>query len=107
MSYDPYSPPEQPGQQTPLTPQYPQKTSGFAITALVLGILGFLCILLGIPAIIFGHLARSSINQSNGQIKGAGMAMAGLICGYVSVAINGIWIIFNIMNPDFFNPGGL
>ena len=101
MSHDPYTPPEQPYQQPPpMQPQYPQKTSGFAITALVLGILGFLCILLGIPAIVFGHLAQSSIKQSKGQIKGAGMALAGLICGYISVALNGILILFNIMTKS-------
>jgi len=105
MSYDPYTTPEQPYQQPPMPPQAP-KISGFAITALVLGILGFLCLLFGIPAVIFGHIARASINKSNGQITGAGMALAGLICGYVFSVLHIAWIIFNIMNPGFFNPSG-
>lgn len=58
-----------------------------AIWALVLGIasLLFCCLLLAIPAIICGHLARSRIKQAPGTASGSGMAMAGLIMGYVSV----------------------
>src|SRR5258708_17284120 len=59
------------------------KTNGFAIAALVCGIAQFFGIwLLGtIPAIVFGHLARRQIRQRNDQ--GAGLALAGLILGYV------------------------
>ncbi|HEV2299155.1 MAG TPA: DUF4190 domain-containing protein [Candidatus Acidoferrales bacterium] len=62
------------------------QTSGKAIASLVLGIcifiLGFLT---GIPAIIFGHLAKSDIKKSGGSLQGDGMALAGLILGYLSV----------------------
>lgn len=66
-------------EQLPITP--------LAIWALILGIasLVFCCLPLAIPAIICGHLARSRIEQSPVAASGRGMAMAGLIMGYVSV----------------------
>jgi len=58
-----------------------------AIWALILGIasLVFCCLPLAIPAIICGHMARSRVKQAPGAASGNGMAMAGLIMGYVSV----------------------
>jgi type II secretory pathway pseudopilin PulG len=64
------------------------KTDGRAVASLILGILSvtILWVLAGIPAIILGHISRSSIRKSLGQLKGDGMAVAGLIMGYISVA---------------------
>jgi Domain of unknown function (DUF4190) len=74
------------------------KTSGLAITSLVLGILG-LVLLLGcvgllfaIPAVICGHMAHSRIKRSSGALSGGGMALAGLITGYISIAL-GIFLV--------------
>jgi hypothetical protein len=69
-------------------PTPPAKTSGLAITSLVFGILGLLlccCGLLGIPAVITGHIARGRINASGGTVSGGGMALAGLITGYLAI----------------------
>jgi hypothetical protein len=41
----------------------------------------------GIPAIILGHISRSEIRKSEGRLKGEGLALAGLIMGYISLAI--------------------
>ena len=66
--------------------------AGMAITSLVLGIasiplLSAYC--LGLPvavtAIVFGHIARWQVRRN--QAGGAGMALAGLICGYVVIAL--------------------
>jgi hypothetical protein len=72
------------------------KTNGFAIAALVCGIAQFFGIwLLGtIPAIVFGHLARKQIRQRNDQ--GAGLALAGLILGYVGIVLTVIVVILII-----------
>jgi hypothetical protein len=40
----------------------------------------------GIPAVVLGHMSKSSIAKSMGRLKGEGMATAGLIMGYFSVA---------------------
>jgi competence protein ComGC len=67
------------------------KTSPLAIWSLVLGILGvvFFCIgpLFGIPAVICGHMAHGRIKRSGGAMTGSGMALSGLITGYVSIAL--------------------
>jgi hypothetical protein len=61
-------------------------TSKQAIVSLVLGVLSFcLPVLLGVPAIIFGFLALSSVKKSGGQLGGKGMAIAGLVLGFVTM----------------------
>jgi hypothetical protein len=63
--------------------------STLAITSLVTGILGwtFLPILGAIVAVITGHMAKSEIRRSRGQIDGEGMATIGLILGYTSLIL--------------------
>lgn len=63
------------------------RTSGLAISSLVCGIVGLLtCLILaGIPAVICGHMALNQINQEPTQIGGRGMAIAGLIMGYLQL----------------------
>ena len=46
---------------------------------------GLMCIPLA--PIILGHLARSEINKSQGRVSGAGMALTGLILGYLNLFI--------------------
>ncbi|MFC9351690.1 MULTISPECIES: DUF4190 domain-containing protein [Terrabacteria group] len=55
-------------------------TNGFAITALILGLVGG-----SILAIIFGHLAKAQIRRTGEQ--GNGLATAGLILGYAGTAL--------------------
>jgi len=68
-------------------PQQP-KTSALAIWSLVLGILSLVCftIFTGIPGVICGHKALSKIKQSGGAVSGQGLAIAGLITGYLGIA---------------------
>ena len=62
------------------------KTSGMAVTALVLGILSFFTFLLtAIPAIIFGIIGLVKIEKSGGQLKGRGLAIAGIAVPAVSL----------------------
>lgn len=73
-----------------LQPGSPQPTSnGLAVISLVLGILSMtLCtILAGVPAVITGHIARNRWRHEPQRYGGEGMAMAGLIMGYVSFAL--------------------
>ena len=82
----------------------PRQTSTYAVISLVAGILGWslLPFLGSIGAIIFGHLGRSEIRRSNGQMEGDGLAIAGLILGWLSVAM---WVIGIALFIVFF--GGL
>jgi type II secretory pathway pseudopilin PulG len=84
------------------TPGIEPRTDGKAIWSLVCGILSITCfwILAGIPAIVLGHMSRSSIRTSRGRLKGEGMALAGLVMGYISVALLPILIIAAIAIPS-------
>jgi hypothetical protein len=76
-------------------PGMPPKTEGLAIAALVLGLVGIVfCFgaLSGIPAIICGHIGRSRIRSANGALEGGGLAMAGLIMGYIATVLTAIAI---------------
>jgi type II secretory pathway pseudopilin PulG len=80
--------PQYPPQAQPYRPYQPPKTDGGAIASMVLGIASFvLCLsfLAGIPAIILGHISRSNIKKSTGRLQGDGMALTGLILGYISL----------------------
>lgn len=64
-------------------------TNGFAIAALVLGIIGG-----SVLAIVFGHVARSQIRNSGGSQGGMGMATAGLVLGYLGLALLIVYFVF-------------
>jgi hypothetical protein len=63
-------------------PVHVARTNGFAIGALVCGVVPFFG---GIPAVIFGHVARGQIRRT-GE-RGDGMAVAGLVLGYLWLSL--------------------
>jgi competence protein ComGC len=81
--------------------QQQAKTAGVAIASLVLGILGLTCVgpLGAIPAVICGHIAWSKIKHSAGALQGEGLALAGLITGYIGIAL--IPLLAAIAIPSF------
>lgn len=70
----------------------PAETSGKAIASLVCGLLFFVPLAF-IAAIIFGHIALSEIRKSAGRLKGDGLAIAGLVLGYMWVVAVPIMLI--------------
>lgn len=70
-----------------------QTTNGFSIASLVLGIV-WVFGLGAILAVIFGFVARKQIRESGGRQGGAGMALAGIILGFVGIAGLILWIVF-------------
>lgn len=124
---------QQPPYQQPWVSGYPiiqpiivvnPPTNGKAIASMVLGI----CIILaactfsalsplaalfglgtGIPAVILGHLALRQINASGGTQGGQGMAITGLVLGYISIAVGLIAaflaiLFFGILLPSLSQP---
>jgi hypothetical protein len=77
-------------------PQYglpyppPRGTNGLAVTSLILGILWIYWVG-SILALIFGYVARNQIRRS-GQ-EGNGLAIAGIVLGWIGVAALIIFII--------------
>jgi len=61
------------------------ETSGKAILSLICGLLFFIPFLF-IAAIVLGHLSLSEIRKSAGRLKGEGIAIAGLVLGYIGIA---------------------
>lgn len=63
--------------------------NGYAIAALVLGIVGIAGIPLvpSILALVFGYKAREEIDRSGGVEQGRGLAVAGIVLGWVGVGL--------------------
>lgn len=75
------------------------ETSGMAIGSLICGFL-FFFFPASIAAVVLGHLSRSEIRRSGGRKTGGGMALAGLVLGYMGVAIVPMLIIAAIAIPN-------
>jgi hypothetical protein len=82
----------------PATAVPPRKTEQLAVLSLifsVLGLFGFCCGLFlagGVAGIVCGHIALSRI-KANPELEGHGLALTGLIIGYLAVAGWLIWIL--------------
>jgi len=70
------------------------RTSGLAIASLVTGLLFWACVVPGIVAIVLGHLALESIDDSGGAKSGRGMAIAGIVLGWVGIGIVGVLVVW-------------
>jgi hypothetical protein len=73
-------PPAYPAQPAPIG-----KTNGFAVASLVLGIC-WVWWIGSVLAVVFGHVALGQIKQSQGRQSGTGLAIAGLVLGYLGIA---------------------
>src|SRR5579859_4850326 len=61
------------------------ETSGKAIFSLIASF--FIIVLpFSIVAVVFGHLAISEIRKSGGRFTGKGLAITGIVLGYVGIA---------------------
>lgn len=89
-----------------------QAVSALSILSMISGILSvpFLCLcFLSIPfslfAIVSGHISRSICRRSQGRVTGDGMAVAGLILGYLSffitVGMSVFWFVAMVRLPSF------
>lgn len=92
----PASPVAAPAATAPVVPRAP--TEPLAIWSFVLslvGLLGFCCggPMLGIAAVVCGHLGLSKIN-ANPQLQGRGLAMAGLVIGYLAIVSWLFYLVF-------------
>lgn len=105
----PYGPPvpaPQFGAQGSMLPQAPAKTNTLATVSLVAGIVGLVGFawfygLVSVVAVITGHMALYRIKRS--RENGRGMAIAGLVLGYIGIAIILLIVaavVYVMANPD-------
>ena len=64
----------------------PPETSGKAIFSFVAGLL-FIILPFSVVAIVFGYLALSEIRKTPGRWKGKGLAITGIVLGYIGAAL--------------------
>lgn len=81
-------------------------TNPMAIASLVCGLTQFLgfWVVTGIPAIIMGHVARRQIRERGEQ--GDGMALAGMILGYIGLVLAIVFTIIIIVAVVAVNKNG-
>ena len=81
-------------------PAYPvkAKANGLALASMILGIVGItvgLCLIffpvMPILAVVFGHLGLSQTRTTGAP--GRGYAIAGLVTGYIGIALAILWLI--------------
>jgi hypothetical protein len=97
--------------QYPQYPQYPQygggyagyagyqtpaKTNGMAIASLVLSLV-WLCGIGSILAVVFGYMGKKQIDRSGGAETGRGIAIAGIVIGWIGVAFLALFIVLAII----------
>jgi hypothetical protein len=66
----------------PPAPVYVDGTDGLAIASLITALVG-----VPIAPIILGHMARARIRESGGLKSGDGLAIAGLVIGYIQLVV--------------------
>ncbi len=80
--------------------------SGRAITAVILGVLSFLGLLItGIPAMLLGYLAMRDVSRNPGKRSGWGLGLTGLILGAVCtflytpcIGVGLIWPLYSLVS---------
>jgi hypothetical protein len=81
------------------TAPMPVRTNGLAVASLVLGIL---CLngIGSILALVFGYQAKGQIDRSGGREAGRGMAIAGIVLGWIGIALM-VFIVFAIVASNY------
>jgi len=105
-----YYPPEQaPTTTAPPPPGYSPygapgmgatSTNGLAIASMVLGILWIYWVG-SILALVFGYVAKGQIDRAAGHQTGRGMAIAGIVLGWIGVAILALGYAFAVVLADW------
>ncbi len=76
-------------------------TSSLAIVSLVFGVLAWVMLPFvgALVAVICGHLARGEIRRApvDQRLEGDGMAVAGLVLGYVQLTLSVLLVVFVIV----------
>ena len=72
-----------------------RKTNGMAIASLVLSLV-WVCGIGSILAIVFGFQAKGQIDRSGGAEEGRGLAIAGIVVGFLGLAFPLLALLFTL-----------
>ena len=75
------------------------QTSGKAIASFTCSLVGlFVCVFIGqIIGIVLGYQARQDIRSSEGRLCGDGLALAGIVIGWIGIGLDILLILFWIL----------
>jgi len=76
------------------------KNNGLAIASLVCSILGLCCGVGGVLGVIFGFVARGQIKRSGGAQQGSGLALAGIIVGFIVIALAAVGLLIVLLGAS-------
>ena len=73
--------------------------SGWALTSMICGIISMVVIqpITAILALIFGYMALREVKRSSGQVDGHGMAVAGIVMGYIGIGFTVLLIALYVV----------
>lgn len=88
----------------PVAPASAVQTSGMAIVSLVMGIAGWTLLpwIGSILAIVFGYMARNEIRQRPDEVTGEGLAVAGLVLGWLMIGASVLLLCLGGLAMCFF-----
>jgi hypothetical protein len=87
------------------TPGQLPRTSGFATTGLILGILSFACcpkFLFGTLGLVFSLIGLSQINRHPELYEGRGVAIAGIVLSGASLLLFGVLLLVALATGHFY-----
>jgi len=87
------------------TPGQLPKTSGFATTGLIFGILSFACcpkFLFGTLGLVFSLIGLSQINRHPELYEGRGIAIAGIVLSGASLLLFGVLLLVALATGHFY-----
>lgn len=89
--------------------QWTPPNNDWAVASLVLGIANFIAIPLvgAILALVFGYKAKGEIDRSEGRQGGRGLAVAGIVLGWIGVAVAILAIIGIVLLIGAFSSGAI
>lgn len=64
------------------------------MASLVTGLFFWACAIPGVVAIVLGHIALEQIEDSGGTKSGRGMAIAGIVLGWVGIGIVALLVVW-------------
>jgi hypothetical protein len=94
--------------EAPALDRTPVRTSGLALTSVILALVGAFTVIFSLLAVLLGALALISVKRSCGQLAGAGYAIFGIVAGAIFTGLSlFLYINVELMPVDGYLEAGL